>query len=285
MKGSGGKKKNKSKNDNNKEQQRKSKYAHKALDYAEALLDENSNNQAAKILQGRILGLLGEHDLGLTLLRESLAKLQSSNNTSQQQDKVDQLLQQVKQYMIQGQVEEAEALLEEIQNLRNQKFALFVQPSDLIDLQLSIAELEQDSNDWSSCQQTLRALVTGTSTSAATATNTAATTTTTTTTDGGGGSNNEGVTMTPDQQLKVFTAFSKCCFHQKQYDKAIEFGNMAIDMNRHYPQVHKHVILSHYEKGDVQQAQSVANRAILYETPWDEQNKRRNQAMYFQLFA
>lgn len=240
-----------------------SKAAHKALDYAEALLDEDSNNQAAKILQGRILGLLlGEHELGLTLLQESLTKLQTSNN-SLHQSKVDQLLEKVKVHMSQGQIDSAEALLEEIQNVRNQKFALLVQPSDLIDLQLAIAQIEEDSKDWASCQKTLRTLVASLTSN----------------------NNDTVVTLTPDQQLRVYTLASKCYFHQRQYDKAIEFGNLAIEMNRHYPQVYKYVVFSYFEKGDLDQAQTIANRAILYETPWDKSNQQQNETMYLELFA
>ena len=32
-------------------------------------------------------------------------------------------------------------------------------------------------------------------------------------------------------------------------------------------------------------AQTIANRAILYETPWDKSNQQQNENMYLELFA
>jgi tetratricopeptide (TPR) repeat protein len=232
------------------EQQQTSKFAHKALDHVEALLDQDSNNQAAKILQGRILGLLGEYDLGLILLTESLQKLKT---TVPQQQKVDELMQQVKENMMSGQITEAEALLEEIQTLRNQKFALFVQPTDLVELQLSIADLELGGKAWMACQDTLKEILSTEN------------------------------SMTPNQQLQAYLKFAECCYETKHYDKAIEFSKLAIDMNRHYPQVYKYLILAHHAKGEVELAQSAASRAVLYETPWDPQNQQRTQERYQEL--
>eukprot|EP00980_Cylindrotheca_fusiformis_P029698 scaffold23730_cov127-Cylindrotheca_fusiformis.AAC.3 len=230
---------------------RSSKFANKALDYIEGVLDQDSNNQAAKIFQGRILGLLGESALGLILLRESLQKLQT---TVPQQQKVDILMNQVKEKMMDGKAEEAEALLTEIQTLRNHKFALLVQPTDLIDLQLSVAELEMVHGDWSASLSTLKQIL---STSTA---------------------------LTPNQQLQAYLQFAKCCHATKQYDKAIESSRFAIDMNRHYPEVYTYLVLAHLAKGERDLAESAASHSVLYETPWDPQNHQRTLQRYQEMF-
>ena len=48
----------------------------------------------------------------------------------------------------------------------------------------------------------------------------------------------------PIQTRKMFMGLSRCCYHLSEYDKAIDAGSAAIEMNRHFPQVHKYVALA-----------------------------------------
>jgi tetratricopeptide (TPR) repeat protein len=235
------------------QKQQTNKFASKALDYVESLLDEDSKNQSAKVMQGRVLGLLGEYQFGLVLLRESLFNLQT---TIPHQTSVDDLMKKVQQSMLHGDVKQAEAYLEDVQKVRNQKFALLVQPSDLIDLYLCIAELELKSTEYNTCQQTLEQNVL-----------------------------KEEKLLAPDQRMQAYLQLAQCFYETKHYDKAIAVGNLAIDMNRHYPQVYKYTIMALYQKGELKEAKKIASQAVLYETPWDAQNQHRVQNMYNELFA
>lgn len=246
------------------ESKKSNKFAHKALDHVEAFLDQNTGttNQAAKILQGRILGtLLGEYDLGLLLLRESLHSQQTQKPSSG--TVVDELLKQVQDCMKNGNVEKAEGLLDQVQSLRNQKYGgvLVVQPSELMDLQLMIADIELKSEDYAAAQRSLTTLMLGEDDK----------------------NNKNG--MTPNQQLQAYLRFAKCCYETKEYKKAMESSKLAIDMNRHYPQVYKYLILSHLGAGEMTLAKGAASRAVLYEAPWDPRNHQRTLFQYQELYG
>lgn len=246
------------------------KYANTALDFVEILLDQDAGNTAAKILQGRILGLIGAQDLGLTLLKEAVQKLSSASSSSsssvpaEQKKRVDELMEQVKEHMARAEMEQAEALLEEIQNMRDQKFVLFVQPHDIVDLRLTIARLELQDGNYKACRTVLKEIMTF----------------------GSASEGSSSSSLTPDQLLHTYLLFAKCFIEMQEYDKAIEASNLAIDMNRHYPRVYKELVKAHYGKGgDSELAKSAASRAILYESPWDDQTKQRNQQLYKDLFG
>ena len=87
----------------------------------------------------------------------------------------------------------------------------------------------------------------------------------------------------PIQQRKMFMGLSRCCYHLTEYDKAIDAGSAAIEMNRHFPQVHKYVALAQKASGDLDEARKTMARAVCYETPWDEENKREVMELYQQL--
>eukprot|EP00562_Extubocellulus_spinifer_P013026 CAMPEP_0178543676 /NCGR_PEP_ID=MMETSP0697-20121206/2713_1 /TAXON_ID=265572 /ORGANISM="Extubocellulus spinifer, Strain CCMP396" /LENGTH=416 /DNA_ID=CAMNT_0020176147 /DNA_START=73 /DNA_END=1320 /DNA_ORIENTATION=- len=78
---------------------------------------------------------------------------------------------------------------------------------------------------------------------------------------------------TPPQQRMMWMGLSRCMYHLGEYDKAINAGTAAIEMNRHFPQVHKYVALSQRASGDLEAARRTMARAVNYETPWDDENK------------
>jgi hypothetical protein len=51
-------------------------------------------------------------------------------------------------------------------------------------------------------------------------------------------------------------------------------------MNRHFPQVHKYVALSQKALGNNEDAVRTMAKAVNYETPWDEVNKKIVLEMY-----
>ena len=88
---------------------------------------------------------------------------------------------------------------------------------------------------------------------------------------------------TPPQQRKMLMGMSKCAYHLGNYKLAIEFGESAIGMNRYFPQIHKYVALSQKASGDLSAAVRTMGRAVNYETPWDEANRKVVLAMYREL--
>lgn len=90
---------------------------------------------------------------------------------------------------------------------------------------------------------------------------------------------------TPPQQRQVFMGLSRCAYELGVYDRAIYAAQAAMDMNRHFPGVHKYMALSQKELGDIDGAIATMNRAVLYETPWDEDNKARVLKLYNELKA
>ena len=87
------------------------------------------------------------------------------------------------------------------------------------------------------------------------------------------------------QQRKLFMGISRGFYETGDYDKALAAGEGAIEMNRHFPGVHKYVALSHKQKGNLEEAQAVMNRAVLYETPWDDSNRQQNYDLWKELVA
>ena len=59
---------------------------------------------------------------------------------------------------------------------------------------------------------------------------------------------------TPPQQRQVFMGMCQCLYKQGQYGRSIAAGTAAIEMNRHFPQVHKYVALAYRKLGDLENA-------------------------------
>ena len=85
---------------------------------------------------------------------------------------------------------------------------------------------------------------------------------------------------TPVQQRKVFMGISRCFYECGDYDRSISAATAVLEMNRHFPGAHKYKALSEKAKGDIDEAIRTMNRAVLYETPWDEENKADVMQLY-----
>jgi tetratricopeptide (TPR) repeat protein len=85
-----------------------------------------------------------------------------------------------------------------------------------------------------------------------------------------------GSEMTIHQQMEVFLSSQQCANQMKAYMHSIQFGEAIMDQNRFYPTVHKATAIAYRELGNIEQARKLAAGAILYEAPWDEENKRKN---------
>ena len=90
----------------------------------------------------------------------------------------------------------------------------------------------------------------------------------------------ENANSTPIQQRMMLMGMSKCYYHIGQYENAIQLGETAIGMNRFFPQIHKYVALSQKASGNPEAALRTMGRAVNYETPWDEANRKIVLEMY-----
>ena len=89
--------------------------------------------------------------------------------------------------------------------------------------------------------------------------------------------------LSPTQQVQIFTGFSRCLFEEGNFDDCINMGEAALRVNRHSPGVNQYTALAYKAKGDLEKAQHVIARAILYEAPWDVDLRARNRELWIQL--
>ena len=82
---------------------------------------------------------------------------------------------------------------------------------------------------------------------------------------------------TPSQWRQMFMGLSRCSFELGMYDKCISAGSGAVEMNRHFPQVHRYIALAHAAKGDHDEALKTMKQAILYEAPWCDETAQLNK--------
>lgn len=85
------------------------------------------------------------------------------------------------------------------------------------------------------------------------------------------------------EQRQVMMGISRCFYKMKNYDHAIEVKDTAIEMNRHFPQVHKYVAFAYKAKGDIKTAILTMTKAVMYEAPWDDKNIEVNKALLMKL--
>jgi tetratricopeptide (TPR) repeat protein len=91
---------------------------------------------------------------------------------------------------------------------------------------------------------------------------------------------------TTAQQRAVFHGLGRCSYETGQYDKAITALEIAMNMNRAYPGVHKYSALAHKELGRLEEAVKIMTLAVFHETPWrDEENQAENMKLYNELVA
>lgn len=81
----------------------------------------------------------------------------------------------------------------------------------------------------------------------------------------------------PISQRKVLMGLSRCFYEIGNYEASIGLGEGILEMNRHFPGVHKYIALSQKALGQRDEARKSMMRAILYEAPWDDKNKAENE--------
>lgn len=91
-------------------------------------------------------------------------------------------------------------------------------------------------------------------------------------------------------QMVIFGTI-RCYYNEGKYDEAIKEWEIAlagdsragISTYRTCSGAHKYVALSYRAKGHLETARRLVGRAILYESPWDEENRRENWELWKKL--
>lgn len=81
------------------------------------------------------------------------------------------------------------------------------------------------------------------------------------------------------QKCSCWSELCRCYYELGDYNRAIAAGSQAFKLNRHYAGTHKYVALAYSAKGNLKEAERTMNRAVLYETPWDEDNRRTQRQL------
>jgi tetratricopeptide (TPR) repeat protein len=87
------------------------------------------------------------------------------------------------------------------------------------------------------------------------------------------------------QVRRSVMGLARCAYELKVFEKAIAASEWAIEMNRHFPGVYKYKALAQKKMGDLDAAILTMNQAVLYETPWDEENRQKALSLYDELLA
>jgi hypothetical protein len=77
---------------------------------------------------------------------------------------------------------------------------------------------------------------------------------------------------TPIDDREVFACISRCYYELGDFDRALELGKGALEMNRHYHGAHDYVARSYLALKQYDDAVATMRRALAYETPWDFAN-------------
>jgi tetratricopeptide (TPR) repeat protein len=83
-------------------------------------------------------------------------------------------------------------------------------------------------------------------------------------------------TACAQQTGTLYAGGAKCLHRLGQYDPAIKGGKAALAMYRQHPGGHKLVALSQLALGQVEAARTTMRRGIVYEDPWDDENRQKN---------
>lgn len=89
--------------------------------------------------------------------------------------------------------------------------------------------------------------------------------------------------LTPPQCRQAFMGFGRCLYELGIYDRAIYSFAAPIEMNRHFPQVHKYLALSHLASGNRDLAIKTMKQAVLYEAPWSDDTISLNKELLCEL--
>ena len=227
------------------------RYCEEAQAELQKILDSNPSNQRASLLRAELLQVQGKHREGIEAIDAVLQRAEefevSIANFRQMEVRIRDAVEHEAQG---GDVDEAQmgALEQEMQAMMESSSALKgrVSAIELNSINSKKGEMLEALGEWTEAFNVYKATITKIT------------------------SPKEG---TAAQQRMLMNACSRCLYHKGDYDNAITLGCGAIDANRYYPGCHDYVARAQLAKGDVQAAIRTRSRAVLFETPWDEENR------------
>jgi tetratricopeptide (TPR) repeat protein len=259
-----------------------------ALAEVDKILHLNANDLGALFVKGQILREVAP----IEAVQVFQTAIELDRQGATERAKVDAILDAVKVAMDAGDDDEAERLLQPLEELyssndvsvRNRQPAQFGSgPYRLFPIFLQLAEAHEAASQWEEASDVYKKMLNETM---------------------------PDVPQPPAPQVRMIL-FGLCrCFYQlKLYDRAIHAGRGALAMNRHFPGVHKLIALP--QLALVRQQQQTASgamcqqssqdknqgddivpptmddvlltmrRGVVYETPWDDTNRQANR-LYLQ---
>lgn len=229
----------------------------KALVILNQVLEVDVPHLQAYVAKAQVLNLLGEHRQVVDIIEETLAV------NSERLEKVgilDEMDRKIQEAMMRGDMAEANRIEQQAIAYAEQEGQLGTRfgSEDATDLRLMQAEAYMELGEWETAKDIFMNKTPVLS--------------------------NYGA-GTPVQVRRSVMGLAQCAFEMKVYDKAIAASNWAIDINRSFPGVYKYKALAEKATGDLDAAIATMNRAVLYETPWDNDNRRKALALYDELLA
>lgn len=236
---------------------RRNDYKDLALAEVNKVISSNGKNLQAMFTKVEILLAMGRPDDALKTL-EHIVDIDSEGRRNV--EKIDDVLNEVSVAKAEGRLDDAERLLDQAEALRKLNLCRLGEgPSQLFDVYIQMAAAKQAMNDWEEAKSIyINDMLSKM--------------------DGGSAG-------TPPQQRMMWMGLSRCFYELGEYDKAISAGEAALQMNRHFPGVHKYVALSQKAGEDAEGARMTMERAILYETPWDYANREKVFQLYQDIVA
>jgi tetratricopeptide (TPR) repeat protein len=168
------------------------------------------------------------------------------------------MIQKQESLVSQGRITEADELGQEIKKFKDEHNTDFM-PRHVLDIYAKLGEVEEIMERWENAKEFYFKMLSK--------------------------MDDPSIGTTPPQQRRMWMGLSRCAYHLGKYDKALNAGEAAIQMNRHFPAVHKYVALSQKTTGDIDAARVTMARAVAYETPWDEQHKADVLRMYHEMMV
>lgn len=206
-----------------------------AQDDSSRILEADPNDIKAMLTKVQLLLLQKDVDQALKILRKLMDK------DKENKEKTKKITERIEMALEEGREEDAGRILDENQQFFQQGHCISCFSMQVL---LLMAEAQGLAQDWEAALETYKIIM------------------------------NEDFSPTPVQRRKNLMGLSRCFYEVGHYKAAIISGEGAIRTERHFPGIHKYVALSYKEMGDRQMAKTVMNRAVLYETPWDDQNRQ-----------
>ena len=231
-----------------------------ALAELQKILDSNPSDQRASILRAELLHIQGKHRAGIAAIDSVLQGAQEFESTFANCEQMEERIRERVEREAQGDMDEAQmgALEREMNEMMASSNALRgrVSATELVGIHLKKGEMLEALGEWTEAFNVYKAAIVKIT------------------------SPKEG---TAAQQRMLMNACSRCLYHKGDYDNAIMVGCGAIDANRYYPGCHDYVARAQLAKGDVQAAIRTRSRAVLFETPWDDENRAVQRAALAEL--